>query len=622
MRRNRIHVLIVEDDRTQGKALLEAFTRVGYQAVWKESSVLGLTQTQRQEFQVLIIDCMLPKMNGVDLAEAISQQMKNKPKIFLLSGIFKDKNFIRDAVDRTGALMFFDKPFDIQQLLAQVDNSVREELENQAPPLLDLYATHPPQGEALMSLLEQESPVSYIHLPKILKVIQNSNLTGDLTLTNAGGDSSLLALWQGKIFAVRSSDKDSFFGSLAVSLGFVSVDDVIAALNNPAQKLIGKKLIDSLSISPHAIHVIMEEQLALRLSQTIQPGMITLQWEPKAYKTPETALNPLRIEQLALDWVESKISFEEIRTHLHLWGSYLLEGPFQAPNSDALTIDQFFSQPGAKDRDDTIYLFRELIRGNASLGQKGEVVEDFEFLDDRLDKMLKVYKEQNLFQILGVSEKAKSLELNKAFEELREHFDPANLPASCPQPTVVKCTRVFQYIEKAYRTLSDEVERNQYVLTLQSKKSQDLLEHEPLFRAAILELQNGHLKSAAQKFQTLVDRKLYFKDLRAYRIWAGLKIDRNYREITFDHIPPEERHSAPYMMAKGIYHRSRRQYKKALEAFRTAHVLDSSLVAARKETQKVMADIEKRKAMNKTVVDDVTNVVGNFFSKIGGRKGA
>jgi tetratricopeptide (TPR) repeat protein len=219
-----------------------------------------------------------------------------------------------------------------------------------------------------------------------------------------------------------------------------------------------------------------------------------------------------------------------------------------------------------------------------------------------------------------VGEKAHTNELNKAYTELKQYYDPSHLPKDSPPSLLVKCSKVFQHIQNAYNTLSDDIKRNSYVLQEQNKRTQEMLENEPVFRAAVLELANGQHREAAKKFQTLLDRRLDFRDLRSYRIWAGLKGDRNYRDLTLDQVPPEERHSAPYMMAKGVYYRSRRQYQKALEAFRSAHVLDPRMSIAKQELKKLLSDID-RKGGNKDILREVTSVVENLFGKIG-RRGA
>ncbi len=625
MKRNQIQVLIVDDDATQGKALLEAFKRHGYGATWCSSAVKALTTAQRQEFHCLFVDCVLPRMNGVDLVEEIQNLSVTKPKVFLYSGIFKDRTFIKESSERTKCEAFLIKPLDLSEILNAVDGAFGADLNtNVDPALLALYSRNNLEDEELVKLIEEESTIHAFHLPILLKAMQKSRLSGDLSLITGHGDISSLSFFDGRIFSVRTPDKDTYFGGIAIGFGFVTPDDVLDALKSPSTKRLGQKLIESFSLSPHAINVILEEQLALRLSQCIQNSVVSLQWTNRKYDQAEYALNLTRFDNLIEDWLRSKFDPEWIHAALGLWSTYEIQGEFHHEIKEPQTLEQLMANELFKEERDLPYLFRQLLRREAFFGSKSEEsTHDYTFLESRLNLLLKEHKEQNYFQILGVGETSKSLELNKSFTDLKASYDPDGLPAGCPPAIMVKCTKVFQHIEKAFKTLSDDTARAKYLIMLQNKRSQSLFEAEPILRAAIAELQHGHAKEAAAKFQSLIDKKLEFRDLRSYRIWAGIKADRTYRALTLDQVPPEERHTAPYMMARGVYHRSKGQVQKAVAAFRTAHILDPRLSIARSELQSLIVDLEKNRdrGQNKLLLKEVTSVVENLFGKIS-RRGA
>lgn len=618
MKRNRIQVLIIDDEASQGKALEEAFKRKGYSATWVNTSVGAITISQRQEFHCLIVDCLLPKMNGIDLADEILGLSVRKPKVILYSGIYKDKAFIREATERTKAVAFLTKPFDLEEMIAHVDHAFAEELNaGDDPPIMSLYAKNPLNDDEIVELIQFEPTIHSFHVPMLLKSLQKTRLSGELTLITAVGDVNSILFYDGRVFSVRTPDKDSYFGGLAVGYGFVSPDEVLEALQNPAAKLLGQKLIESMSLSPHAITVIMEEQLALRLSQCVQNSVVTLEWTSHKYPSPDFALNLTRFDSLMEDWLKSKIDLDWIRTALTAWGAYKIQGDFHPTLRGEMTLNQLLSDDDFNESEDLTYLFRQLLYREAYFGLKASDGQDFTFLDARLTQMLKDFKEQNYFQILGVGEKAHSQELNKAFADLRAVFDPKTLASSCPPPVMVKCTKIFQQIENAYKTLSEDMSRAKYLILLQNNRAQKLLENEPIFRAAILELQVGQAKEAAKKFQNLIDRKLDFRDLRAYRIWAGLKSERNYTALTLDQVPPEERHSPAYMMAKGVFHRNKGQITKALQAFRTAHILDPRLSIAKHELKDLVHHLEKNRSQNREILREVASVVESLFGKKG-----
>ena len=622
MKRNRIHVLIVDDDPTQGKALEEAVKRAGYETTWCNTSAQALTTAQRQEFHCLLVDCMLPKMNGVDLLEEINQFAPRRPKSFLFSGIFKDKNFQKEALERTQAEAFFLKPLDLQEILDRVDHAFRDLLEAGDEPFSALYAQTGLSDEEIVAFISAQSPMHAFHLPMLLRHMQKSHLTGDLTLISSQGDMSTIALHDGQLFAVRTPDKETHFGSIAVGLGFVAADDVAAALSNGGgKKRVGEKLIESFSLSPHALTMILEEQLALRLSQCVRDEIVSLQWVAERHPRPDHALTPLRFAGLLDDWVNSKIELSFLQGVMQNWMGCRLSGHYHHTIHDAPDLAALYAHEEFSEARDLPHLFRQLLHREAFVQSPAESdARDYSFLESRLDHLLKAHETQNYFQVIGIGEKAKALEMNRAFEDFKAHFDPQNLPEDCPPAVRVKCTKVFRHVELAYKTLSDDVERGRYLNLLQNKRSQALIEREPLFRAAIVELTSGQVKAAAKKFQDLLDQKMEFRDLRSYRIWAGLKADRAYRDLTIEHVPPEERHSPPYMMARGLYYRYKGNLQKAFESFRTAHLLDPRLSAAQSELKKLAAELERNRSQHRDLLREVTQLLETFATRM--RRGA
>jgi DNA-binding response OmpR family regulator len=616
MKRSQIRILIVDDDMSIGKALLEAVNRAGYQGFLYNSSAKAITAATATDFHCFIVDCMLPKMNGVDLVEELQQNRESKAKVFMMSGIYKDKAFMKDAIDRTKAEAFFAKPFDLNHLLETLNKTFSKTISD-GPALLALYREAALTRDDVLDVIETESTIKALHLPMLYKRLQSTDVTGELSLTSATGDQSSVNFFQGKITTVRTPDKESYFGVMAAGLGYVTPEDVTEALQDNSGKMLGAKLIDSLSLSPHAIQVIMEEQLALRLSQTVSDGAVKVSWTDKPLPLPDYSLTKERFETLLADWTRSKVQTEVIRSELDQFGNYEIEGHFHQHIQDVDTLADLISHADFVDKPDLPYLLRQLFMGNAHLKAKAQAKEDFSFLQKRMNNLLEIFKTKNYLQILGIGEKAQTLEIRKAYAELSELHHPNRLPRNAPAHIRALSEQVFAIIDKAFQTLQDDESRNRYVLSIQTHRAQEFLKHEPMFRAAILEVQNGRFEDAATRFQQLIDRKIEFKDLLSYRIWAGVKLDRHYQEITLEEIPPEERHSAPYMMAKAVFFRSRGQGAKALEAIRTALVIDPRMPAARSELESINRAMEE--SGNSTIIQEVTNV---FFRKGKPRKGA
>ena len=106
MKRSEIKVLLVEDDSSQGKAIQEALKRSGFDVRWTTSPDDALTTAQQVDYKLAIIDCLLPKSNGIELAEKLKATLGDELRLILMSGIYKDKSFSKDAIQKPKPMPF------------------------------------------------------------------------------------------------------------------------------------------------------------------------------------------------------------------------------------------------------------------------------------------------------------------------------------------------------------------------------------------------------------------------------------------------------------------------------------------------------------------------------------
>ena len=116
MQKSEIKIFIVEEDQTMAKAMEAAVKSLGMQPVVCPTPDEALNQFRIRGAQFFVIDCLLPKKSGVDLAVQLRTLGGADVPIVLTSGIYKDKTFSKDALHKTGALAFLPKPFNIKEL--------------------------------------------------------------------------------------------------------------------------------------------------------------------------------------------------------------------------------------------------------------------------------------------------------------------------------------------------------------------------------------------------------------------------------------------------------------------------------------------------------------------------
>ncbi|MGK7951569.1 MAG: two-component system response regulator RppA [Xenococcaceae cyanobacterium] len=110
-------ILLVEDDPAQLEPLQVALSQVGHIVDAVEDGETALWLIQEKEYNLLILDWMLPKISGIDLCRQYRGLGNTAPVLILTA---KDTTFDKiDGLD-AGADDYIVKPVDILELLARV----------------------------------------------------------------------------------------------------------------------------------------------------------------------------------------------------------------------------------------------------------------------------------------------------------------------------------------------------------------------------------------------------------------------------------------------------------------------------------------------------------------------
>ncbi len=112
-----MRILIIEDNEEINDILKEAVTDSGYEAVQSFSGSEGLLRFSTEDFDMVLLDLMLPGIKG----EEVLQKIKEKSDIPVL--VLSAKTDIEGKVNllRQGASDYITKPFDVREVLARID---------------------------------------------------------------------------------------------------------------------------------------------------------------------------------------------------------------------------------------------------------------------------------------------------------------------------------------------------------------------------------------------------------------------------------------------------------------------------------------------------------------------
>ncbi|KVC74171.1 two-component system response regulator [Burkholderia ubonensis] len=116
-----MRILIVEDEPKTGAYLRKGLTEAGYVVDWVEDGITGLHQAETEDYDLLVLDVMLPGQDGWTLLQNL-RRSKSTPVLFLTA--------MDDVGDRVkglelGADDYLAKPFDFVELTARIKSILR-----------------------------------------------------------------------------------------------------------------------------------------------------------------------------------------------------------------------------------------------------------------------------------------------------------------------------------------------------------------------------------------------------------------------------------------------------------------------------------------------------------------
>ena len=110
-------ILLVEDDPNFGRILKDYLTINNYEVILAVNGIEGFEKFNKSEFNLCILDIMMPFKDGLTLAKEIREINETIPLIFLTAKNLKD-----DVLKgyKIGADDYLTKPFDSEILLAKI----------------------------------------------------------------------------------------------------------------------------------------------------------------------------------------------------------------------------------------------------------------------------------------------------------------------------------------------------------------------------------------------------------------------------------------------------------------------------------------------------------------------
>lgn len=116
------HILVIEDETQIARVLKVELEFEGYQVTVEHEGKSGLETALQSEFDLILLDVMLPRLSGIDILRRLRKENRKTPVILLTA---RNSTFDKVAGLDQGANDYVTKPFEIEELLARIRACIR-----------------------------------------------------------------------------------------------------------------------------------------------------------------------------------------------------------------------------------------------------------------------------------------------------------------------------------------------------------------------------------------------------------------------------------------------------------------------------------------------------------------
>ena len=123
-----MHILIVEDEAGIVQFLQQGLEEEGYTITSASDGLKGFELSQKENFDLILLDWMLPKMTGLELCKSIRLKNNTTPIIFLTA-----KDTVQETIEglKAGANDYIKKPFSFDELVERIKIHFRNQNEDE-----------------------------------------------------------------------------------------------------------------------------------------------------------------------------------------------------------------------------------------------------------------------------------------------------------------------------------------------------------------------------------------------------------------------------------------------------------------------------------------------------------
>ena len=119
-------ILIVDYDTKSIDSLSKLFEAHKIEVMTAADGVEAYEKFKADEPDLVLLEAMLPRMHGFDLAQKITHDTKGRVPVIIVTAVYKGHQYRNEALRTFGVSDYFEKPYDQDKLLNHVLNLIGE----------------------------------------------------------------------------------------------------------------------------------------------------------------------------------------------------------------------------------------------------------------------------------------------------------------------------------------------------------------------------------------------------------------------------------------------------------------------------------------------------------------
>jgi DNA-binding response OmpR family regulator len=623
-------ILLVEDDKKFGESLVKILTHEGFECMHAEKPQTALTLCKTHSFDVAIVDCMLPQMNGVDLAMKIKETSGTSLVLYMMSGIYKDRNFSVTALKKTGAKSFLIKPFEISVLLEQLQadcDDKKADIQFSDDPLKNLILQEDLSQQTVITAITQKKQLSGFEIPLVISTSLAFRVSGRVQIKSAQKLVNLYFNANGLQLAPAQIPEDKLKNYIS-SHEYVHIEDQLKIRDGEWNL---RKICELNFMSPHLAEKTDKDFAIENLNEMINMHQYSIEYfnEP----APENLLfiETKEVDDMLQTWVNQSINPVWLKSYYAPYLNNLLlklsstQNKIQSfpliaahKNIVALMLQpknliEIISEAGGQEAITYRVIHLMMIYREFTISLK-KVSTNTKAQAERLRHLLENFKTQDSFEKLGLTPQATDNDIKKSFQDFSASLHPDKL-LEAPEEIRLLSTKVYEQINEAYSTLKTPERRQEYLKKMEQRQQQQNLDLSRIVNQGLLLLLRGDISAADVTLNEAAAISPHFPRLKILQAWCGLKsgkiqpaaITKILQSLTND-----DRETAIYHHVKGLQNLAAGDLEKAAISFKNSIAKDTNFLPARRE---LSAMPQEKKPAGSIFTADLKDVVGLFFKK-------